>query len=110
MATFMQPDDNNEEILAKIPSEIPILPLRNTVSYPFSVLPLMVGVPRSVKLIEDALEGDRIIGLLTMKDPSLEEPQQAKFLKLARWQRSTASRRPRMIPCRSLFMVSSVFE
>lgn len=75
MTTFMQPDENNEEILATIPDELPILPLRNTVAYPFSVLPLMVGVPRSVKLIEDALEGDRIIGLLTMKDPSIEEPQ-----------------------------------
>ena len=82
MATFMQPDDNNEEIVAKIPSELPILPLRNTVAYPFSVLPLMVGVPRSVKLIEDALEGDRIIGLLTMKDPSIEEPQPGQIYEI----------------------------
>jgi ATP-dependent Lon protease len=82
MATFMQPDDNNEEILAKIPSELPILPLRNTVAYPFSVLPLMVGVPRSVKLIEDALEGDRLIGLLTMKDPSIEEPQPGQIYEI----------------------------
>ncbi len=82
MATFMQPDDNNEEILAKIPSELPILPLRNTVAYPFSVLPLMVGVPRSVKLIEDALEGDRLIGLLTMKDPSIEEPKPGQIYEI----------------------------
>jgi ATP-dependent Lon protease len=82
MATFMQPDDNNEEIVAKIPSELPILPLRNTVAYPFSVLPLMVGVPRSVKLIEDALEGDRIIGLLTMKDPSIEEPKPGQIYEI----------------------------
>ena len=82
MATFMQPDDNNEEILAKIPGELPILPLRNTVAYPFSVLPLMVGVPRSVKLIEDALEGDRIIGLLTMKDPSIEEPKPGQIYEI----------------------------
>lgn len=82
MATFTQPADNHEEILAKIPDEMPILPLRNTVAYPFSVLPLMVGVPRSVKLIEDALEGDRIIGLLTMKDPSIEEPQPGQIFEI----------------------------
>lgn len=81
MPTFMQPDDN-EEIIATIPDELPILPLRNTVAYPFSVLPLMVGVPRSVKLIEDALEGDRIIGLLTMKDPSVEEPRPGQIYEI----------------------------
>jgi ATP-dependent Lon protease len=42
----------------------------------------MVGVPRSVKLIEDALEGDRIIGLLTMKDPSIEEPQPGQIFEV----------------------------
>ncbi len=56
MARFMQPEDNAER-LTSIPEDIPILPLRNTVAYPFSVLPLAVGMPRSVKLIEDALQG-----------------------------------------------------
>ena len=81
MATFLQQDDH-EEILKTIPNELPILPLRNTVAYPFSILPLMVGVPRSVKLIEEALEGDRIIGLLTMKDPSIEEPQPGQIYEI----------------------------
>jgi ATP-dependent Lon protease len=45
------------------------------VAYPFSVVPLVVGIPRSIKLIEEALEGNRVIGLLAMKDPSIEEPQ-----------------------------------
>jgi len=57
-----------------IPEELPILPLRNTVALPFTVLPLTVGIPRSVKLIEEAMEGDRIIGLVAMKDPSIELP------------------------------------
>lgn len=73
MANFMQPDKTTER-LANLPSELPILPLRNTVAYPFSVLPLAVGIPRSVKLIEDALQGNRLIGLVTMKDGSIEEP------------------------------------
>lgn len=74
MVNFMQPEDN-AELVKSIPGELPILPLRNTVGYPFSVLPLLVGIPRSVKLIEDALQGDRLIGLVAMKDPSIEEPQ-----------------------------------
>jgi len=65
---------NDAERVASIPSDLPILPLRNTVAYPLSVLPLVVGVPRSVKLIEDSLEGNRLIGLLTIKDASIEEP------------------------------------
>jgi ATP-dependent Lon protease len=73
MTNTMQPKDHAERV-ASIPGDLPILPLRNTVAYPFSVLPLVVGIPRSVKLIEDSFKGDRLIGLLTMKDASVEEP------------------------------------
>jgi ATP-dependent Lon protease len=58
-----------------IPHDLPILPLRNTVAYPFSILPLMVGVPRSIRLVEDAVKGDSIIGLVASRDGSVEEPQ-----------------------------------
>jgi len=57
-----------------LPRDVSILPLRNTVAYPYSVLPLIVGVRRSVTLIEKAAEGDRIIGLVASKDGSIEEP------------------------------------
>ncbi len=57
-----------------IPEELPILPLRNTVAFPFTVLPLTVGIPRSVRLINEAMEGNRLIGLVAMKDPSIELP------------------------------------
>ena len=66
--------EEREDKLAKIPTEIPILPLRNIVAYPYSMLPLAVGIARSIKLIEDIYEGNRIIGLVTMKDPAIEEP------------------------------------
>ena len=39
--------------------ELPILPLQNTVAYPFAVLPLAVGVPRSVRLVDEAFAGER---------------------------------------------------
>ncbi len=65
---------NRNDGQPNIPSELPILPLRNTVAFPFTVLPLTVGIPRSVKLINEAMEGNRIIGLVAMKDPSIELP------------------------------------
>ena len=74
MAKSMQPK-NNAERVDNIPNKLSILPLRNTIAFPFSILPLAVGIPRSVKLVEEALEGDRLIGLLAMKDSSIEEPQ-----------------------------------
>ncbi len=63
-----------EQLLERIPEELPILPLRNTVAFPFAVMPLSVGVPRSVELIEKAMEGDQIIGMVASKDASIDEP------------------------------------
>lgn len=55
--------------------ELPILPLRNTVAFPYSIMPLVVGIPKSVKLIDEAMKGDGMVGLVAMKDPSIEEPK-----------------------------------
>jgi len=81
MKNFKQTYES-DELVPDIPSDLSILPLRNTVAYPFSVVPLVVGVPRSLKLIEDALEGNRVIGLIAMKDPSIEEPQPDQVYKI----------------------------
>ena len=70
----MTKEPKNEDAV-RIPHDLPILPLRNTVAYPFSILPLMVGVPRSVRLVEDAVKRDGIIGLVASRDGSVEEPQ-----------------------------------
>ncbi|MCS7197595.1 MAG: endopeptidase La [Candidatus Bipolaricaulota bacterium] len=56
------------------PEIIAILPLKNTVVFPNSVLPLAVGRESSVKLVEDALSGTKIIGVLTQRDPNIEHP------------------------------------
>jgi len=57
-----------------IPAELPILPLRGVVVYPLMVVPLTVGQPRSVRLIDDVAVGDRYVGLVASKDPELDEP------------------------------------
>ena len=54
--------------------ELPVLPLRNVVAFPYSMLPLSVGLARSVRLLEDTLDDDRLLVLVGMTDPSMEEP------------------------------------
>ncbi len=71
MAGFFRPKGNEQ---VSVPRELPILPLRGSVAFPFSVLPLAVGVPRSVKLVEEAMQGDSLVGLFSSKDASVEEP------------------------------------
>lgn len=57
-----------------IPSELPILPLRGLVVYPLTALPLTIGQPRSIKLVDDIALSDRMVGLVTAKNPDLENP------------------------------------
>jgi ATP-dependent Lon protease len=59
-----------------VPNELPILPLRGTVLYPDLILPIMVGRKKSVKLIDDAMDSDRIIGVITQKRSEVEDPKE----------------------------------
>jgi ATP-dependent Lon protease len=63
-----------EEKAHHIPSELPILPLRGTVVYPLTAVPLNIGQQRSIRLVDDAVSGGRMIGLIAARDPELEEP------------------------------------
>src|SRR5690349_13388244 len=54
---------------------LPILPLRNSVLFPTSVVPINVGRPRSVRLIEEALQSERpVIGIVTQRLAETEDP------------------------------------
>ncbi len=59
-----------------IPDELPILPLRDTVLFPNSFMPLAVARESSVRLIDDAISGGKVIGVFTQRDATVEEPQQ----------------------------------
>jgi ATP-dependent Lon protease len=63
-----------EEGELQVPGTLAILPLRGAVVYPQTVVPLTVGQPRSIKLVDDATVGERVIGLVTSKDPELQSP------------------------------------
>ncbi len=65
-----------------IPDNLAILPLRGVVVYPLTAVPLTVGQPRSVKLVDDAAVGQRIIGLVTSTDPELETPGPADLYRV----------------------------
>ena len=57
-----------------IPSELPILPLRDTVLFPNSFMPLAVARESSVKLIDDAIADGKLIAVFTQRDAAIEEP------------------------------------
>jgi ATP-dependent Lon protease len=59
-----------------IPSELPILPLRDTVLFPNSFMPLAVARESSVRLIDDAIANGKLIAVFTQRDASIEEPSQ----------------------------------
>jgi ATP-dependent Lon protease len=59
-----------------IPSELPILPLRDTVLFPNSFMPLAVARESSVRLIDDAIANGKLIAVFTQRDASMEEPGQ----------------------------------
>jgi ATP-dependent Lon protease len=58
----------------RIPDELAVLPLRNVVLFPMAAMPLTVGQPRSVRLVNDALVEQRVIALVASKDPEVDEP------------------------------------
>ena len=64
------------EPMMQIPPELPVLPLRDIVIYPFMIVPLFVSRDRSVKAVETALSENRMILLVSQKDLNKEEPEQ----------------------------------
>ncbi len=71
---LMTPEDeeliNNESL----PESLPILPLRNTVLFPGVVIPITAGRDTSIKLINDANKGGKVIGVVAQKDEAVENP------------------------------------
>ncbi len=75
MSTNVKNNFDEDDNAPRIPPLLPILPLRDTVIFPFIVSPLIVARPQSVRLINDVLSGDRILGLVTQFSPQTDEPQ-----------------------------------
>ena len=64
------------EPMMQIPAELPALPLRDIVIYPFMIVPLFVSRDKSIKAVEEALKENRMIVLVSQKDVNKEDPEQ----------------------------------
>src|SRR6266853_3685480 len=82
---------NDEEPLS-IPDELPILPLKDTVIYPYAVQPLGVGQERSIHLIDEVMRGNRLVVLVAQKSADIEQAGPDDIFKIG-----TVSRIARMI-------------
>jgi ATP-dependent Lon protease len=69
------PEEGEQPNEVEFPEVLPILPLRGLVVYPQTAVPLTIGQPRSIKLVDDALSGNRWVGLITAKNPDKENPE-----------------------------------
>jgi ATP-dependent Lon protease len=64
--------EDGQEVV--IPTELPLLPLRNTVLFPGVVLPITVGRDKSIKAVNEAYKADKLVGVIAQKDSTVEDP------------------------------------
>jgi ATP-dependent Lon protease len=72
----IDPDGDDANQLMDIPEDLPLLPVRDVVVFPYMILPLFVGRDKSVEAVEQALQGNRMIFLATQKELSIEDPEE----------------------------------
>ena len=75
-------DAESGETQMQIPSELPVLPLRDIVIYPFMIVPLFVSRDRSIRAVDEALSQNRMVLLVSQKDVDKEEPTQEDLYKI----------------------------
>jgi ATP-dependent Lon protease len=73
-ATIVRTGSNGQ--LVTVPHALPILPIRNIVVFPGTVMPLNVGRPKSKALLDEVMPGEKLIGVLTQRSPDLDDPGQ----------------------------------
>ena len=71
---LMTPEDEAEINNESLPESLPILPLRNTVLFPGVVIPITAGRDKSIRLINEANKGSKVIGVVSQKDENIEDP------------------------------------
>ncbi len=73
-------DENEKDLI--IPEKLALLTLRNTVLFPGVVLPITVGRDKSIKAVNDAYKGDKLIGVVAQKDIEVEDPEANDLCKI----------------------------
>jgi len=79
---LMSEEEEKRLTESDIPENIPVLPLKNTVLFPGVVVPITVGRDRSLELVKEAYENDKIIGVVAQKDESIENPTKDDLYKM----------------------------
>ena len=69
-----QIQDGSQDQELEIPSQCPVIPLRDLVIFPYLVMPISVGRAASIRALDEALEKDRKVVLVTQQSPSVENP------------------------------------
>ena len=68
-------DGERAEAEPQLPQALPVLPLRDTVAFPDTMLPLAIGQERSIQLVDDALAGNRMLVMVASTEPEVEQPE-----------------------------------
>jgi ATP-dependent Lon protease len=71
-ATTIRTGSNNQRLV--LPNVVPLLPIRNIVVFPGTVMPLNVGRPKSKALLDEVMPGEKLIGVCTQRNADLEDP------------------------------------
>ena len=71
---LITPEDEEQMDNEHTPEVLPLLPLRNTVLFPGVVIPITVGRDKSIRLVQEANKGNKVIGVVTQTNPDIEEP------------------------------------
>lgn len=71
---LLSPEDEKQMNAEELPEELAILPLRNAVLFPGVVIPITVGRDKSIRLVKEAYRNERIIGVVSQKNPGIEDP------------------------------------
>lgn len=72
--SLLSPEEEEEMNKEPVPAELALLPLRNTVLFPGVVIPITIGRDKSIKLIRDANNASKIIGVVAQKSSNVEDP------------------------------------
>src|ERR1700716_3756230 len=72
ISAVLEPAEAEQQL--QIPNELPVLPLRDIVIYPFMIVPLFVSREKSIRAVDEALGENRMILLASQKDLDKEEP------------------------------------
>ncbi len=68
--------------ITELPKKLPIMPLRNTIIFPKQIFPLSIGRDKSIKIVEDAMQSNKIIGVATQIDGNVDDPEKDQLYRI----------------------------